>query len=226
MNFHEIESTLQYTFVRKELIYEAFTHSSYTNEFPSEKNNERLEFLGDAILNFVLTESLYKLYPAYTEGALSKTRAALISRTACAQRMESLSIGQYLRLGRGERLQGDRARESHLANLYEAIIGALYLDGELLPARSFILRSVPLHSSLLETIAHENWKAELQEYVAKNKLTTLEYSVTSESGPEHAKIFEVTLSMGARKISTGTGKTKKQAEQQAAKLALDSLLKY
>lgn len=225
INFQKIETALHHVFHQKELIVEAFTHSSYSNEFPKEKNNERLEFLGDAILNFVITESLYRLFPEIPEGDLSKRRAVLISRPACAQRMEELALCQYLRLGRGERLQGDRSRESHLANLYEAIIGALYLDGGLSPAYTFIKATVTFDTQQIETASKENWKAELQEYVAKHKRTPLEYVVTNETGPDHAKVFEVTLFMGQQKVSTGSGKTKKLAEQQAAKYALEFFLK-
>ena len=221
-----LQSLLDYSFRNLTFLTEAVTHKSYLNEFKdfSSKDNERLEFLGDAVLDLIISEYLTQEFPAFKEGELSKRRAIIVSEPFLAMIAQNLDVGAYIKLGRGEELTGGRKKISLLANTLEAIIAALYLDGGLEPARSFILKSFDLknaQSVLLETSV--DYKTQLQELSQKGFDALPVYKLLKESGPEHCKLFEVFLSIKGTQYGRGSGRSKKEAEQQAAKQALEQL---
>lgn len=221
-----LQSLLDYSFRNITFLTEALTHKSYLNEFkdfPS-NNNERLEFLGDAVLDLIISEYLTHEFPTFKEGELSKRRAMIVSEPFLARIALNLDLGAYIKLGRGEELTGGRKKNSLLANTLEAIIAALYLDGGLEPARSFILKAFDLsnaQSFLLETSM--DYKTQLQELSQKGFDVLPNYKLLKESGPEHCKKFEVLLSIRGTQYGRGSGRSKKEAEQQAAKKALEHL---
>lgn len=218
---HLIEEKLQYSFKTPDYLIEAFIHPSFKNEWKEEKlsDNERLEFLGDSILNLVVSHLLFSHFPKDPEGLLSKKKAHIVSRASCANFMKSLDLLEFLLLGRGEIIQGLRSEESHAANLFEAIIGALFLDGGLPAAEKFITPIIMNNMEQLISTSDLNWKAKLQEKCAQNKYPLPLYSLMREEGPGHEKTFEVAVLIGSQEISRGLGRTKKSAEQLAAERA-------
>lgn len=201
-------------------------HLSYLNENPSfgRPSNERLEFLGDAVLNFIVTEKLYEEFPELSEGELTEIRASLVCRNTLAELASSLKLGDWLLLGRGEEASGGRAKESNLANAMEALIGALYLDRGLDNVRKFILRQ--LKSELAKIKAGKttpNYKALVQELIQGQKKPTPVYRVVEATGPDHSKQFTAEISVEGEALGRGTGKSKKDAESQAAKAAWEKL---
>jgi ribonuclease-3 len=222
---HEIQHTLDYVFKQEALLREALTHRSFTQipEQATAQHNERLEFLGDAVLGLVISESLVTIFPNFAEGELSKFKAGLISRVTLAKAARRLTLGQWLRLGRGEEASLGREKQSLLANALEALIGALYLDSGLETARIFIHRALaPEFSDLRnqpEVTGTGDWKSRLQEWVHKYDGTSPRYRLVHESGPDHQKVFCVTVEIGGHVMGQGEGNTKKEAEQRAAKKA-------
>jgi ribonuclease-3 len=223
------ETIIGYTFRRPELLDQALTHKSHLNELKEKgrKDNERLEFLGDAVLALVVSDHLAGAFPDSTEGELSKLKAYLVSEAVLAQAARRLDLGSQLRLGRGEELTHGRHKHSLLADALESIIGAIYLDGGLEPARAFVLRAIaPQLEELGRTdgaAAIQDYKTQLQEWCQKRYETLPHYSVVRESGPDHQKMFEVRLSLRGEVLGVGTGRTKKEAEQMAAKQALEQV---
>lgn len=219
-----IESKIGYTFNNKELLLEALTHSSFTNEMKINKRSdyERLEFLGDSVLELLSSEFLYDKYPTIPEGGLSKKRASMVcepSLAICAREME---IGKYMFLGKGEEGSGGRERDSILADMTEAILGAIYLDGGLEASRNYV--NDHILNFLTEDELFVDNKTTLQEYIqhipnSKN----LVYEIIGEEGPEHEKIFTVQVRIGEQILGEGKGKTKKSAEQMAALAAIKNL---
>ena len=210
------ENNIKYTFKNKSLLELALTHSSYANESRVHiEYNERLEFLGDAVLQLVTSEKLYKENPNMPEGKMSKQRAALVCEEALSEYSKQIDLGRFMFLGKGEENTGGRERPSVLADAFEAVIGAIFLDGGIEPAKKFIRR-------FLDDAHHYNqdFKTLLQEIIQKNPGERLSYVVVGESGPDHDKSFTVEVRLNSNPIGTGTGKSKKQAEQQAAKEAL------
>ena len=210
------EQNIQYTFKNKSLLELALTHSSYANESKNHMAyNERLEFLGDAVLQLVTSEKLYTENPNMPEGKMSKTRAALVCEDALANYSKQIDLGRFMLLGKGEDNTGGRERPSILADAFEALIGAIFLDGGIAPAKKFVLRF------LNDTTLHlQDYKTLLQEIIQQNPGERLSYIVVKEEGPDHDKSFTVEVHLNSNPIGHGAGKSKKQAEQQAAKEAL------
>ena len=214
----ELEEKLHYHFKNRDLLITALTHSSYANEAKAPtKYNERLEFLGDSMLSLVVANYLFR-HSTRPEGELSRMRASLVSEEALFQFAKEIDLGAYLRLGRGEELGGGRERPSVVSDAFEAVIAALYLDGGMEAARSFILPFITEGKT-----AEEDYKTKLQEVIQQNPEDKLSYAVTGESGPAHDKRFEVTVLLNGSAMAAGTGRSKKAAEQQAAKAALRKL---
>lgn len=199
---------------------QALIHESYAHEAQGERSNERLEFLGDAILGLVVSEVLYRGYPDREEGELTRMKALLVSRVALADLGRELGLGDALLLGRGGEVSGGRQRASLLANAFEAIVGALYLDGGFEVARSFIERCI---GQRLERLPERtcDFKSTLQQETQRHFKALPTYRVVSEAGPPHARLFEVEVLFGSQVLGRGRGPSKKEAQQQAASQALD-----
>lgn len=216
----DIEKRIGYVFADKELLKEALTHSSYANEMRNGvKCNERMEFLGDAVLSIVTAELLYTKFPDMPEGELSKLRSSLVCTAELSGFAREIELGNYLYLGKGELHSGGRERPSILENAFEALIAAVYLDGGMEKAKAHILRFL---NSALENhkMNFKDYKTVLQEVVQQNPDETLNYVTVGESGPDHDKRFEVEVHLNSNVIGRGAGKSKKQAEQEAAREAL------
>ena len=201
-------------------------HLSYLNENPSfaRPSNERLEFLGDAILNFIVTERLYEEFPQVSEGELTEIRAALVCRDTLAELASSLELGDWLLLGRGEEANGGRAKESNLANVMEALIGALYLDQGVAKARRFILKQLkPELEKVKAGRITPNYKALVQELIQGQKKPTPVYRLVEATGPDHSKQFTAEILVEGEALGKGVGKSKKVAESQAARAAWEKL---
>lgn len=219
------ELKLGYTFRDWELLKLALTHPSVAHEQGTPmQTNQRLEFLGDAVLQLVLTRDLYEKFPAFDEGPLTKARAKLVNRQTLAEHGLALNLGAYLLLSRGEETHGGRERPSALADAYEALVGAIFLDGGFEIAREFILREFSGDLGGLTVIpTMENPKGELQEMLQAVSSEAPQYNVVSASGPDHDRIFECTVAHGGVELARGRGKSKKAAESEAALAALTKL---
>jgi len=203
----------------------ALTHPSVAHEqgVPVE-HNQRLEFLGDAVLQLILTRELYEKFPGFDEGPLTKARAKLVNRRTLAVRGRELGLGEHLILSRGEEIHGGRERPSALADAYEALVGAMFLDGGFEVAREFILREFSSAFGGLNVIPIlENPKGELQEFLQAQSSEPPQYHVVSSSGPDHDRLFECTVHHGGVELARGQGKSKKAAESEAALAALKKL---
>ncbi len=222
----EFQEIIGYTFSDEALLRQALTHSSYANEqgLKQLKDNERLEFLGDAVLEIVCSEFLFCKYQDYNEGSLSRTRASIVCEQTLAFCCRDISLGDYLYLGKGEAMTGGASRPSVLSDAFEAVIGALYLDGGMDAARVFINKYV------LNDIEHMQLfydsKTLLQEYVQGKDIGDLEYRLISEDGPDHNKSFSVQAVIGGVSYGTGSGHSKKSAEQMAAYHTLLMIRQY
>lgn len=227
MKFTSLQKNLNYKFKDSNLLKLAMTHSSYANEHKMDivDNNERLEFLGDAILNLIVSQYLYKKYPNHPEGELTKIRAKVVCESSLAYAAKKIHVGKFLLLGKGEEATGGRDRESILADAAEAIVGAIYMDSDL-ETTNFVLLS-NFEADIVHAVAKGNlfidYKTELQEIIQKNGKSTMEYIVTKEVGPDHNKRFYMNVLVDDKTIGTGIGKNKKDAEQMAAKEALIKL---
>jgi len=226
IDWNDCQKSLGISFRRESLLEQAFVHLSYLNENPgfARPSNERLEFLGDAILNFIVAEKLYKEFPKLPEGELTEIRASLVCRDTLAELAFSLKLGDWLLLGRGEEANGGRAKASNLANSMEALIGALYLDQGLAKARKFILRQL---KSELEKIRGgktiPNYKALVQELVQGQRKPTPVYRLVEATGPDHNKQFTAEILVEGEVLGRGTGRSKKAAESQAARAAWEKM---
>ena len=222
LNLEEFERKIAYTFSDKNLLILALTHSSYANETKkgSHENNERLEFLGDAVLDMVVSEYMYRHFPKMPEGELTKLRAAVVCEGSLAELSRKLGVGRCLLLGKGEESTGGRSRDSILADAFEAIIGAICMDGGMEAAERHIMRFIPKNLEQRESLGFRDYKTALQEVIQKNPEEKVEYVLVSESGPDHAKAFQVEVCLNSNVIGVGTGRSKKAAEQMAAKEAL------
>ncbi len=216
----EFENKIGYVFKNKELLVQAFTHSSLVNEQKINKkpDYERLEFLGDAVLEMISSAFLYRTYPDKKEGEMSKIRASLVCEPALAYCSEQLELKKYIQLGKGEEATGGRNKESIIADVMEAVIGALFLDGGIDESKRFIDTYVLTNADSMQMFSDS--KSILQELTQGENLGTIRYEICGESGPEHDKIFEVRVFVGDKILGEGTGKTKKAAEQKAAYQAL------
>jgi ribonuclease-3 len=225
--FDAFQRAIGYRFRDSGLLEHALTHTSRANEDLSGgvRDNESLEFLGDALLGFVIADRLFREFPEFDEGQKSKTKAALVSMAALAQRAERLGLGHHLLLGRGEEKSGGRRKQALLADGYEALIAAIYLDGGIEQAQAFISREF---GPLLEEIRRHglpggDYKSSLQEYLQSHDHGLPEYRVAGTMGPDHLKLFQVEVAVRGETIASATGTSKKEAEQEAARLALHKL---
>jgi len=226
------EKILGYSFRKPDFLREAFTHKSYLNELRgiekdrTAQDNERLEFLGDAVLDLAVSEHLIALYPLSAEGDLSKMKARLVSEVTLVRVAKRLEIGKFLLLGKGEERTHGREKPSLLADALEAVIAAVYLDGGFDAARAVILNSFDEEIRRLDQGREDvDYKTELQEWCQREFDVLPVYRVLRESGPDHQKIFEVKLTIKDRDFGIGRGRSKKEAEQLAARQALDKLAK-
>lgn len=218
-----LEEKLGYTFQNPALLENALTHSSYANENRGSgaQSNERLEFLGDSVLGMVTADYLYRAHPDLPEGDLTRTRAALVCESSLVEVAEQLGLGSYLRLGRGEETGGGRTRPSIIADAVEAVLAAVYLDGGIGSARKIIRRFILDRED--EKGANRDYKTALQELVQRESGRVLHYRLTGSSGPDHAKIFRVEVDLNGAPVGAGEGHSKKEAEQNAAKAAIETL---
>jgi ribonuclease-3 len=224
----EVAGKIGVAFNNINLLHQALTHTSYANESKKLhiRHNERLEFLGDAVLELVISTYLYKNFPSLPEGELTKARAAAVCEPTLARRARDLNLGKYLLFGRGELATGGRDRASILADAFEAVIGAIYLDDGIGQAQKFILSQ--LEEDLIEIKngnAIQDYKTLLQEIVQKDGEGTVAYKIIAESGPDHNKVFQTAVMVNEHEMGQGVGKSKKESEQHAAREALIRLNK-
>lgn len=223
---YQLEESLHYRFKNIELLRSALYHSSYANEHRGTgiTSNERLEFLGDAVLGFVSAEFLYTRHPDLPEGELTRIRAALVCEESLHEVAGRLNLGRCLMLGKGEESGGGRQRPSILADAVEAVLAAVYLDGGIEPVRALIHR-ILLNKEQEQLVENRrrDCKTELQELVQRKPNQALHYALVSESGPDHAKVFTVAVTLNGQVVGLGTGHSKKEAEQSAARTALEQL---
>lgn len=226
IDWNDCQKNLGISFHQESLLEQAFVHSSYLNENPgfARLSNERLEFLGDSILNFIIAEKLYEEFPKLSEGKLTEIRASLVCRDTLAGLASSLKLGDWLLLGQGEESNGGRTKASNLANVMEALIGAFYLDQGLAKARKFILRQLkPELEKIKAGKTTPNYKALVQEFIQGQKRPTPIYRLVEASGPDHSKQFTAEILVEGEALGRGTGKSKKTAESQAARAAWKKL---
>ena len=220
----QLEEKLGYKFKNRALLLNALTHSSYANENREEgvPSNERLEFLGDSVLGFTAAKHLYAVEPSLPEGKMTRLRAELVCEHSLYGVARELDLGAYLRMGHGEEKNGGRQRASILADATEAVIAAIFLDGGIEAAVSFVERMV-LSPEAVKAHHASDYKTELQELVQRKSGSSLGYQMTGASGPDHAKVFEAAVVLNGEEFSKGTGHSKKEAQQAAAKEALEKL---
>ncbi|WP_054957812.1 ribonuclease III [Paenibacillus dakarensis] len=221
----QLQHKLQIQFRNGMLLKQAFTHASYVNEhrFSQSQDNERLEFLGDAVLELTVSEFLYNLYPDRPEGELTKLRAAIVCEPSLVKFAERLDFGRYVLLGKGEEMTGGRTRPALLADVFESFVGALYLDQGLEAVRSFLSDHVFQTVTVNGRPQMSDYKTELQELTQHHGMGTLEYRIVEERGPAHEREFVSEVFMGSECLGRGSGRSKKEAEQQAAAVALKQL---
>ena len=219
-----LEETLGYTFHDRSLLENALTHSSYANEnrFKGCQSNERLEFLGDSVLGMVTADYLFRTHPDLPEGDLTRTRAALVCEESLVVVAEELGLGAYLHLGRGEEAGGGRQRPSIRADAVEAVLAAVYLDGGIGSARKIIQKYI-LSREVAGLTKPRDHKTALQELVQRESGQVLRYRLVREEGPDHDKRFFVEVDLNGSPVGTGSGRSKKEAEQMAAKAAIERL---
>lgn len=211
----DLEQSLGHAFSRPELIIEALTHRSYFHENKDSSHNERLEFLGDSVLNLCVTELLVKSFPHVEEGSLSKLRSQLVSEKALTQLAASLKLGHLIRLGKGEDSSGGRARAALLADTFEAVLGAVFLDGGYVNAQKVIKKLIPLHGNILKNLELD-YKSRLQELCQQLGFGAPAYRCLEVKGPDHARSFVMGLYLREKEILRAEGRTKKLATQSAA----------
>lgn len=219
-----LQDNLNYRFNNINLLINALTHSSYANENKMKitENNERLEFLGDTILNLIVSQYLYKKYPYYPEGELTKIRAKVVCESSLAFAARKIDLGKYLLLGKGEESTGGRDRESILADASEALVGAIYLDSDFEVINKLLLElfEADIVYAVAKGALFIDYKTNLQENLQKITRDKIEYKVVKEEGPDHNKIFYINIIINNKVVGTGIGRNKKEAEQMAAKEAL------
>jgi len=226
--FEALQQAIGYRFRDRGLLEHAMTHTSRANEDVSGgvHDNESMEFLGDAVVGFVIADVLFREFPDFDEGEKSKTKAALVSTTTLARQAERLNLGEHLLLGRGEEKTGGRRKQALLADGYEALIAAIYLDGGIEHVRAFIVREfTPLLSEVQQhgIAGSQDYKSALQELLQARDLPLPEYRLVGTMGPDHRKLFQVEVVVNGEALAESTGPSKKEAEQDAARAALDKL---
>lgn len=216
-----LETKLSYKFNNIELLKNALVHSSYANEIRGNvRSNERLEFLGDSVLSIIVADHIYHKYPNIPEGDLTRIRATLVCEKSLCVLARELDLGKYLLLGRGDDKNGGRERDSVLADAFEAVLAAIYLDGGMDAARKHVMNTVLRDFKYHCDDTFKDFKTTLQEIIQRNPEENISYVLVNESGPDHNKQFTIAVHLNSNVIGTGVGKTKKQAEQMAAKQAL------
>jgi ribonuclease-3 len=232
----QLEERLGYRFHRRELLERALTHSSALPELNAERDeksagqgviqdNERLEFLGDAVLELLASEHLLETFPGWSEGQLSKSRARLVNARSLEKAARRLQLGEHLRLGRGEEKTGGRNKPALLSDAFEAVIAAVYLDAGLTAAREVLMQTLirPALEERGEHLADSDRKSALQEFLQGRGKSPAEYRLTREQGPDHQKVFQVEVWVEGERMASGEGSTKKEAEQRAARTAMEAL---
>lgn len=223
---HNLAKQFPHNFSNLGLLHQALVHTSFANENRHIyiSHNERLEFLGDAVLELVISDHLFHRYPDFSEGELTKLRAAIVCEATLAKHSSRLNLGAYLFLGKGEEVSGGRVRPSTLADAFEAVIGAIYLDAGLHTASQFVLTQLEkeLHSISRGEYA-KDYKTTLQELVQRSGDSKIIYEVLAEAGPDHNKLFTIAVRINGAQCGVGTGKSKKEAEQAAAASAIDTI---
>ena len=219
----KLEEKLGYTFQNRALLENALTHSSYANEnkHTGAQSNERLEFLGDSVLGMVTADYLYRVHPDLPEGDLTRTRAALVCEGSLVEVAQQLELGTYLKLGKGEDAGGGRERPSIVADAVEAVLAAVYLDGGIGSARKIIQRFILDREE--EKSGSRDYKTALQELVQRESGQVLAYRLVGSTGPDHAKRFQVEVELNGTPVGAGEGRSKKEAEQMAARAAISRL---
>lgn len=221
-NLEEFQGKIRYYFNDKELLIEALSHSSYANEKRKGRNsNERLEFLGDSVLSIVVSQYLFEHFTHLPEGELTKIRASLVCEKSLYEFAKQIDLGEHILLGKGEENTGGRERVSILADAFEAVIAAVFLDGGLEAARRHILKFIPKDIDDRKPVSFSDHKTILQEIIQKNPEEKVEYKLVGQAGPDHNKAFKVQVRLNSNVIGTGIGRSKKEAEQMAAKEALE-----
>lgn len=223
----ELEDLLGYQFQNRSILLRALTHRSFVNEQEGQRpqHNEAVEFLGDAILGFLISAKIFDRFPDSNEGELSKVKAYLVSAANLVHLAEKIRLGDFLLLGRGEEKTGGRSKRAILVDAYEALLGALYLDGGVEAARDFLDRQIEtlLDSLDLRHLTYGDFKSALQEQLHNIARPEPVYRVVDEIGPDHRKVFVVEVVVGGTVVARSSGKTKKEAQQEAARIALESL---
>ena len=221
MNLEIIEKNIEYNFKNKNLLKTALTHTSYAYEHNVE-SNEKLEFLGDSILEFVSSEYMYNKYTQLKEGEMTKVRATVVCEKSLYKIATKHNFGDFLYLGNSEKYSGGNKRPAILADSVEAVIAAIFLDGGLEPAKKFIIENLEDEIEVASKhVGEKDYKTVLQEELQKEKNVKIEYKIIKELGPDHNKTFEAEVCLNGKVLATGIGKSKKEAEMQAAKIALE-----
>ena len=221
MKLEELEEKIKYKFHNKQLLKKALTHTSYAYEHNVE-SNEKLEFLGDSILEFISSEYLYFNFPKLKEGEMTKVRATVVCESSLCKVAKNLGFGKYLYLGRSEIASGGNDRPAILADSVEAVIAAMYMDGGLEPAKTFIIENLKNEiENASKNVGQKDYKTVLQEKLQIHGDVKIEYIIVKESGPDHDKLFEAEVRCNNKALAQGKGKTKKQAEMKAAEKALE-----
>lgn len=217
-----LEKKLQYKFNNINYLKNALTHSSYANEVRDGfTSNERLEFLGDSVLSVIVSEYIFEKFPNMPEGELTRLRASLVCEKALCSFARELHLGDYIMLGKGEERGGGRERDSILADAFEAVLAAIFLDGGMVPAKEHIMRFVLRDVKHTSEETFKDYKTTLQEIIQRNPEESVTYILTNQSGPDHNKSFTVEVRLNSNIIGVGSGSSKKRAEQMAAKQALE-----
>jgi ribonuclease-3 len=227
VEWHSLQQNIGIDFHDLALLQQAFQHSSFANENPDSPipDNERLEFLGDSVLNFIVAEKIFQEFPDLKEGDLTKLRISLIREDTLAQLSSELQLGEYIQLGNGEESSGGRQRQSNLADTLEALIGAIFLDQGLIIAKIFVLNRLSSHFEKIKSgKPGQNYKAKLQEFTQVEYKQLPVYRLIEASGPDHNKNFVVEAILGDEVAGKGSGKTKKAAEMKAARSACEKLI--
>ena len=226
VNWQNLQQVTGVNFQNQSLLQQAFIHSSYINENPESAlaDNERLEFLGDALLGFIVAERLYYEFPNMTEGELTEIRVSLVREETLSQLATELKLGDYLYLGKGEESTGGRQRQTNLADTFEALIGAIFLDQGLIATKSFVLDNLKNHLKQIKTSGkNPNYKALLQEFTQAEYKKLPTYYLVDSSGPDHDRNFTVKVTLEDETLGTGSGKSKRVAEMEAARSAWEKL---
>ena len=223
MNLEKLENEIKYTFKNKELLKKALTHTSYANEKRIE-SNEKLEFLGDSILEFISSKYLYSNYPSLKEGEMTKVRATVVCEKSLYKIAKKHNFSEFLYLGKSEQLTGGKNRPAILADSVEAIIAAMYLDGGLKEVEKFIINNLKEEIEIAtKHVGDRDYKTVLQEKLQEHGDVKIVYEITKEEGPDHDKSFEAQVSLNGKVLAKGKGKSKKDAHMQAAKKALENM---